>query len=337
MRCVLKYRRVNFDCVICEAADPEDHPVKPDLAELRSALQSLTEVTTELTGNLEENGVDVTVNSQKAKELQSLTEVTTELTGNYTKVKVNEPVVQNTIDRIEKWQPKYSPEKAEQCLAQKYKGDQNGSMAQSSTNILVYGNSVSRRFYQLLSAYLLSISGTEEDALAAQEHRLMTRQEEKVECNKELPGISCSTEIIYQKVNLGQRKIVVYFHFEQRIYSKNLEAVINETAPQIVIGNAGLDNYFCQHALHDEPRCGEDKSLSSIQNSLEGSAEWEEQIKTWKLHLVERADKLAELVNSGKSKFGTKFVWRKSTCMCTKWNSMPSSIDHSKHNETLLN
>ena len=64
----LKYRRVNFDCVICEAADPEDHPVKPDLAELRSALQSLTEVTTELTGNLEENGVDVTVNSQKAKE-----------------------------------------------------------------------------------------------------------------------------------------------------------------------------------------------------------------------------------------------------------------------------
>ena len=302
----LKYRRVNFDCVICEAADPEDHPVKPDLAELRSALQSLTEVTTELTGN-------------------------------YTKVKVNEPVVQNTIDRIEKWQPKYSPEKAEQCLAQKYKGVQNGSMAQSSTNILVYGNSVSRRFYQLLSAYLLSISGTEEDALAAQEHRLMTRQEEKVECNKELPGISCSTEIIYQKVNLGQRKIVVYFHFEQRIYSKNLEAVINETAPQIVIGNAGLDNYFCQHALHDEPRCGEDKSLSSIQNSLEGSAEWEEQIKTWKLNLVERADKLAELVNSGKSKFGTKFVWRKSTCMCTKWNSMPSSIDHSKHNETLLN
>jgi hypothetical protein len=302
----LKYRRVNFDCVICEAADPEYHPVKPDLAELRSALQSLTEVTTELTGN-------------------------------YTKVKVNEPVVQNTIDRIEKWQPKYSPEKAEQCLAQKYKGVQNGSMAQSSTNILVYGNSVSRRFYQLLSAYLLSISGTEEDALAAQEHRLMTRQEEKVECNKELPGISCSTEIIYQKVNLGQRKIVVYFHFEQRIYSKNLEAVINETAPQIVIGNAGLDNYFCQHALHDEPRCGEDKSLSSIQNSLEGSAEWEEQIKTWKLNLVERADKLAELVNSGKSKFGTKFVWRKSTCMCTKWNSMPSSIDHSKHNETLLN
>ena len=284
-----------------------------------------------------ENRVDVTVNSQKAKELQSLTEVTTELTGNYTKVKVNEPVVQNTIDRIEKWQPKYSPEKAEQCLAQKYKGVQNGSMAQSSTNILVYGNSVSRRFYQLLSAYLLSISGTEEDALAAQEHRLMTRQEEKVECNKELPGISCSTEIIYQKVNLGQRKIVVYFHFEQRIYSKNLEAVINETAPQIVIGNAGLDNYFCQHALHDEPRCGEDKSLSSIQNSLEGSAEWEEQIKTWKLNLVERADKLAELVNSGKSKFGTKFVWRKSTCMCTKWNSMPSSIDHSKHNETLLN
>ena len=283
-----------------------------------------------------ENRVDVTVNSQKAKELQSLTEVTTELTGNYTKVKVNEPVVQNTIDRIEKWQPKYSPEKAEQCLAQKYKGVQNGSMAQSSTNILVYGNSVSRRFYQLLSAYLLSISGTEEDALAAQEHRLMTRQEEKVECNKELPGISCSTEIIYQKVNLGQRKIVVYFHFEQRIYSKNLEAVINETAPQIVIGNAGLDNYFCQHALHDEPRCGEDKSLSSIQNSLEGSAEWEEQIKTWKLNLVERADKLAELVNSGKSKFGTKFVWRKSTCMCTKWNSMPSSIDHSKHNETLL-
>ena len=183
-----------------------------------------------------ENRVDVTVNSQKAKELQSLTEVTTELTGNYTKVKVNEPVVQNTIDRIEKWQPKYSPEKAEQCLAQKYKGVQNGSMAQSSTNILVYGNSVSRRFYQLLSAYLLSISGTEEDALAAQEHRLMTRQEEKVECNKELPGISCSTEIIYQKVNLGQRKIVVYFHFEQRIYSKNLEAVINETAPQIVIG-----------------------------------------------------------------------------------------------------
>ena len=157
----LKYRRVNFDCVICEAADPEDHPVKPDLAELRSALQSLTEVTTELTGN-------------------------------YTKVKVNEPVVQNTIDRIEKWQPKYSPEKAEQCLAQKYKGVQNGSMAQSSTNILVYGNSVSRRFYQLLSAYLLSVSGTEEDALAAQEHRLMTRQEEKVECNKELPGISCS-------------------------------------------------------------------------------------------------------------------------------------------------
>ena len=302
----LKYRRVNFDCVICEAADPEDHPVKPDLAELRSALQSLTEVTTELTGN-------------------------------YTKVKVNEPVVQNTIDRIEKWQPKYSPEKAEQCLAQKYKGVQNGSMAQSSTNILVYGNSVSRRFYQLLSAYLLSISGTEEDALAAQEHRLMTRQEEKVECNKELPGISCRTEIIYQEVNLGQRKIVVYFHFEQRIYSKNLEAVINETAPQIVIGNAGLDNYFCQHALHDEPRCGEDKSLSSIQNSLEGSAEWEEQIKTWKLNLVERADKLAELVNSGKSKFGTKFVWRKSTCMCTKWNSMPSSIDHSKHNETLLN
>ena len=302
----LEYRRVNFDCVICEAADPEDHPVKPDLAELRSALQSLTEVTTELTGN-------------------------------YTKVKVNEPVVQNTIDRIEKWQPKYSPEKAEQCLAQKYKGVQNGSMAQSSTNILVYGNSVSRRFYQLLSAYLLSISGTEEDALAVQEHRLMTRQEEKVECNKELPGISCSTEIIYQKVNLGQRKIVVYFHFEQRIYSKNLEAVINETAPQIVIGNAGLDNYFCQHALHDEPRCGEDKSLSSIQNSLEGSAEWEEQIKTWKLNLVERADKLAELVNSGKSKFGTKFVWRKSTCMCTKWNSMPSSIDHSKHNETLLN
>ena len=64
----LKYRRVNFDCVICEAADPEDHPVKPDLAELRSALQSLTEVTTELTGNLEENKVDVTVNSQKAKE-----------------------------------------------------------------------------------------------------------------------------------------------------------------------------------------------------------------------------------------------------------------------------
>ena len=64
----LKYRRVNFDCVICEAADPEYHPVKPDLAELRSALQSLTEVTTELTGNLEENGVDVTVNSQKAKE-----------------------------------------------------------------------------------------------------------------------------------------------------------------------------------------------------------------------------------------------------------------------------
>ena len=64
----LKYRRVNFDCVICEAADPEDHPVKPDLAELRSALQSLTEVTTELTGNLEENRVDVTVNSQKAKE-----------------------------------------------------------------------------------------------------------------------------------------------------------------------------------------------------------------------------------------------------------------------------
>ena len=250
--------------------------------------------------------------------------------------KVNEPVVQNTIDRIEKWQPKYSPEKAEQCLAQKYKGVQNGSMAQSSTNILVYGNSVSRRFYQLLSAYLLSISGTEEDALAAQEHRLMTRQEEKVECNKALPGISCSTEIIYQEVNLGQRKIVVYFHFEQRIYSKNLEAVINETAPQIVIGNAGLDNYFCQHALHDEPRCGEDKSLSSIQNSLEGSAEWEEQIKTWKLNLVERADKLAELVNSAKSKFGTKFVWRKSTCMCTKWNSMPSSIDHSKHNETLL-
>ena len=302
----LEYRRVNFDCVICEAADPEYHPVKPDLAELRSALQSLTEVTTELTGN-------------------------------YTKVKVNEPVVQNTIDRIEKWQPKYSPEKAEQCLAQKYKGVQNGSMAQSSTNILVYGNSVSRRFYQLLSAYLLSISGTEEDALAAQEHRLMTRQEEKVECNKELPGISCSTEIIYQKVNLGQRKIVVYFHFEQRIYSKNLEAVINETAPQIVIGNAGLDNYFCQHTQHDEPKCGEDKSLSSIQNSLEGSAEWEEQIKTWKLNLVERADKLAELVNSGKSKFGTKFVWRKSTCMCTKWNSMPSSIDHSKHNETLLN
>ena len=169
-----------------------------------------------------ENRVDVTVNSQKAKELQSLTEVTTELTGNYTKVKVNEPVVQNTIDRIEKWQPKYSPEKAEQCLAQKYKGVQNGSMAQSSTNILVYGNLVSRRFYQLLSAYLLSISGTEEDALAAQEHRLMTRQEEKVECNKELPGISCSTEIIYQEANLGQRKIVVYFHFEQRIYSKNL-------------------------------------------------------------------------------------------------------------------
>ena len=64
----LEYRRVNFDCVICEAADPEYHPVKPDLAELRSALQSLTEVTTELTGNLEENGVDVTVNSQKAKE-----------------------------------------------------------------------------------------------------------------------------------------------------------------------------------------------------------------------------------------------------------------------------
>ena len=64
----LKYRRVNFDCVICEAADPEYHPVKPDLAELRSALQSLTEVTTELTGNLEENRVDVTVNSQKAKE-----------------------------------------------------------------------------------------------------------------------------------------------------------------------------------------------------------------------------------------------------------------------------
>ena len=256
---------------------------------------------------------------------------------NNTKVKVNEPVMQNTIDRIEKWQPKYSPEKAEQCLAQKYKGVQNGSMAQSSTNILVYGNSVSRRFYQLLSAYLLSVSGTEEDALAAQEHRLMTRQEEKVKCNKELPGISCSTEIIYQEGNLGQRKIVVYFHFEQRIYSKNLEAVINETAPQIVIGNAGLDNYFCQHALHDEPRCGEDKSLSSIQNSLEGSAEWEEQIKTWKLNLVERADKLADLVNSAKSKFGTKFVWRKSTCVCTKWNSMPSSIDHSKHNETLLN
>ena len=64
----LEYRRVNFDCVICEAADPEYHPVKPDLAELRSALQSLTEVTTELTGNLEENKVDVTVNSQKAKE-----------------------------------------------------------------------------------------------------------------------------------------------------------------------------------------------------------------------------------------------------------------------------
>jgi hypothetical protein len=26
----------------------------------------------------------------------------------------------------------------------------------------------------------------------------MTRQEEKVECNKELPGILCSTEIIYK-------------------------------------------------------------------------------------------------------------------------------------------
>ena len=245
--------------------------------------------------------------------------------------------VQNTMDRIEKWQPKYTPEKAEQCLAQKYKGTRNGSIAQSSTNILVYGNSVSRRFYQLLSAYLLSVSGTEEDALAAQEHRLMTRQEEKVKCNKELPGISCSTEIIYSKDSVGQRKIVVYFHFEQRIWSKNLEAVITETAPQIVIGNAGLDNYFCQHTQHDEPKCGEDKSLSSIQNSLEGSAEWEEQIKTWKLNLVERADKLADLVNSVKSKFGTKFVWRKSTCVCTKWNSMPSSYAHSKHNETLLN
>jgi len=69
----LKYRRVNFDCVLCDVRDPEDHPVKPDLAELRSALQSLTIVTTESTGDLEENRVDAIMSSQEAKENASET------------------------------------------------------------------------------------------------------------------------------------------------------------------------------------------------------------------------------------------------------------------------
>ena len=69
---------------------------------------------------------------------------------------------------------------------------------------------------------------------------------------------------------LGKGKSLFIFILSRRVWSKNLEAVITETAPQIVIGNAGLDNYFCQHTQHDERNVGKDKSLSSIQNSLEG-------------------------------------------------------------------
>ena len=117
------------------------------------------------------------------------------------------------------------------CMKERYS---NSDAARNRTRIVVSGNSVMRKFYYVLSAFINSHDRWFADRLATR-----TRAEEKKECHKGR-GTACASIV---RSGAGHT-FEILMHWEQRIWSPSLERYIREAAPDVVILNAGLDDFL---------------------------------------------------------------------------------------------
>ena len=202
------------------------------------------------------------------------------------------------------------------CMKERYS---NSDAARNRTRIVVSGNSVMRKFYYVLSAFINSHDRWFADRLATR-----TRAEEKKECHKGR-GTACASIV---RSGAGHT-FEILMHWEQRIWSPSLERYIREAAPDVVILNAGLDDFLsCNYTAPpagqtcDAANATKSKgrrvgnTLSNLATKRRRKQDYQRGLQHWRREAIAQAQSLRSLMWRSARRRGTAWVWRDSVKQC---------------------